>query len=592
MTTRSNRYACLVGLLAVSLLSTCRPADDLGMLPSFTNGRTDFLEEFAFAVRPDARFGSRQSALSGPVWKDSQFTLSRRLVDDEKPYQFKDNELVMVSFWSGTTLADELRDHPATVLFRDPPAPARGLALVNLADAPQNYLDHVAMAAHSHYGAGCGNVEVLNLALVADGLSAPTPPVYSELVKLPEVEALTAQVRRSNLEQTIQTLEARGTRWHTTASGLGTPDAIQTLFASAAAGLTPAPQYQQIDHAGTGRTQQKSLVVALPGQTEDDVTVIIGAHLDSTSPPNASGALAPGADDDATGIATMVEAMRIIAAGNNKFRRRIEFHAYGAEEIGLVGSKDIATRYETAGRRVAGMLQIDMTAFAKNPSDTTIWLVTNDTSATLRRSLKDLLTTYLGGGFQEMGLMGGSSDHRSWTSAGFHAVFPFQHPVDFNKRLHTDGDTFANLNNFPLAERFARMTLAFLAHHAGLVSAENSYATLAEGLEGEDTDLALAVVNARDTGVGSDGEVQIAVAANEKVASVEACAIAAADARTCSGERLLLTQASDDGLPAGRKFFVSEVIPAPTDGSLWRLFGYDDKDALESLRTVRLAAKP
>ena len=83
--------------------------------------------------------------------------------------------------------------------------------------------------------------------------------------------------------------------------------------------------------------------MTIPGTSDAQATgpvVIIGAHLDSINKTDHT-TPAPGADDDASGIATLVEIVQQIATGHLTFQRTVELHAYAAEEVGLVGSLDV-----------------------------------------------------------------------------------------------------------------------------------------------------------------------------------------------------------------------------------------------------------
>ncbi|MEZ5545506.1 MAG: M28 family peptidase [Lysobacteraceae bacterium] len=84
-----------------------------------------------------------------------------------------------------------------------------------------------------------------------------------------------------------------------------------------------------------------------PAQTLPDEIVVMGGHLDSISnvkrpgnPQNAS-ARSPGADDDASGIAVMTEALRV-AWAMAETQRTVKFMAYAAEEVASTARKAIA----------------------------------------------------------------------------------------------------------------------------------------------------------------------------------------------------------------------------------------------------------
>ncbi|MEZ4743389.1 MAG: M20/M25/M40 family metallo-hydrolase [Bdellovibrionota bacterium] len=177
----------------------------------------------------------------------------------------------------------------------------------------------------------------------------------------------------------------------------------------------------EYQHTNITFIEQNSVIAKIPGTDPNAGTIIIGAHLDSINLENKNNA--PGADDDASGVAVLIETIRNIASSKAQFRHDIEFHAYAAEEVGLVGSRDIAEAYNTQNKKIAAMMQLDMVSWSSDPSDTTIYLVENDTSSNLRREVKNLLTAYLNGNYGEMALKAGTSDHKSWNSLGFKPSF-------------------------------------------------------------------------------------------------------------------------------------------------------------------------
>ncbi|KAJ3085113.1 Leucine aminopeptidase 1 [Quaeritorhiza haematococci] len=69
---------------------------------------------------------------------------------------------------------------------------------------------------------------------------------------------------------------------------------------------------------------------------------------------------APGADDDASGVAISVETLRAFVDSGFRPNNPLEFHFYAAEEIGLKGSRSIARTMRAAGTPVRAMFQLDM----------------------------------------------------------------------------------------------------------------------------------------------------------------------------------------------------------------------------------------
>lgn len=94
-----------------------------------------------------------------------------------------------------------------------------------------------------------------------------------------------------------------------------------------------------------------NVVAVLPGQAYPDQIYIVGAHYDSVD--------CPGADDNASGVAAVLEAARILS--QYAFERTILFIGFDREEDGLIGSYGYATTH--ASDDIRGMLSLDMIAF-------------------------------------------------------------------------------------------------------------------------------------------------------------------------------------------------------------------------------------
>ena len=93
-------------------------------------------------------------------------------------------------------------------------------------------------------------------------------------------------------------------------------------------------------------TEVSNVIAEIPGREEPNSIVIVGAHLDSWHP-------ATGAQDNGTGVATVLETARAIQSLNRPPRRTLRFILFGGEEQGLVGS----TAY--AKKHAADMASID-----------------------------------------------------------------------------------------------------------------------------------------------------------------------------------------------------------------------------------------
>jgi leucyl aminopeptidase len=204
------------------------------------------------------------------------------------------------------------------------------------------------------------------------------------------------------------------------------------------------------------------VILTIKGTTNPGKIVVIGGHLDSTIGWTNENSIAPGADDDASGIATLQEVMRVLLSSNYKPRRTLQFMAYAAEEVGLKGSQGIAADYQSKGKKVVGVLQLDMTNYQGASSDIT--MITDYTNAAQNKFVKDLAAYYLPSlNVNEDRCGYACSDHASWTNKGYVASFPFEAPMgQDNPYIHTGNDTISKSgNNANHALKFAKLALAY-----------------------------------------------------------------------------------------------------------------------------------
>jgi bacterial leucyl aminopeptidase len=273
------------------------------------------------------------------------------------------------------------------------------------------------------------------------------------------VTPMLTQVQDSQILSTIQTLSDFQNRYYTTSHGTAASKHIYDTWTALAAGKGYA-SVRQVTHAAW---PQKSVVLTLQGQSRKKQIIVLGGHMDSIlSGGTNENSRAPGADDDASGIASLTEVIRVLMANNYRPERTIEFMAYAAEEVGLRGSDAIARDYKAQRKKVKGVLQLDMTNYQGTATD--IYLYTDYTNASQNQFLANLASTYLPTltvGYDRCGY--GCSDHASWTNQGFPASFPFE--SSFNTHdpyIHSSNDTLANMGNQAAhAAKFAKLALAY-----------------------------------------------------------------------------------------------------------------------------------
>lgn len=112
-------------------------------------------------------------------------------------------------------------------------------------------------------------------------------------------------------------------------------------------------------------TTAVQVVAKIPGA--DDRVILIGAHLDSLNlSVDAKTGRAPGANDDASGVAAVMELVRILST--RKWQHTLIFVAFSGEEQGLLGSRALARRAKADGWKLDAVLSNDTVGSSKNKS--------------------------------------------------------------------------------------------------------------------------------------------------------------------------------------------------------------------------------
>jgi leucyl aminopeptidase len=273
------------------------------------------------------------------------------------------------------------------------------------------------------------------------------------------VKPTLAQMDDKRIGDTIVKLSGFPNRYFNSEHGKAASDWLRARWAELGA-RHPGVTVAHYAHKGYG---QPSVIATIAGSDKAEQVIVLGAHLDSiniASPGNAG--KAPGADDDASGVAGLTEVLRVLAESDYKPRRTIKLIAYAAEEVGLRGSQDIAREHKRNGIDVVGVLQLDMTNYKGSNKD--VVLISDYTDAAQNAFLGKLLASYLPAltvGMDQCGYA--CSDHAAWNAQGFATSMPFESMLrEDNPKIHTKDDSYAASGNQAVhALKFARLAAAY-----------------------------------------------------------------------------------------------------------------------------------
>jgi Zn-dependent M28 family amino/carboxypeptidase len=206
-----------------------------------------------------------------------------------------------------------------------------------------------------------------------------------------------------------------------------------------------------------------NLVADAPGHgPAPRALVLVTAHLDSVNWEGGASAAAPGADDNASGCAGVLEMARILAPAPR--RHDLRFVLFGGEEQGLFGSKHHVGRLPARERaRIRAVLNMDMIA-STNTGERSVLLEGAQLSATLLDGLAAEAATWTKLAV-ERSLRAANSDHVPFIDAGIPAVLTIEGADHTNDRVHSARDALSEID-VALAAEIVRMNVAFVARSA------------------------------------------------------------------------------------------------------------------------------
>jgi len=200
------------------------------------------------------------------------------------------------------------------------------------------------------------------------------------------------------------------------------------------------------------------------GTKYPDEFVVLGGHYDSLTWSGAE----PGADDNASGSAGVLEIARILS--QYEFDRSIIFCAFSGEEYGLYGSAAYAARCAQQGMDILGYFNMDMIGYLKPGNQPMTSLIYPQSAQELASFYTSVTSTYLPNFVvTPASFSGGDSDHTSFNQNGYMGIFPFEDVNNYSPYIHTSNDLVGpSYNNESQAVIFTKAILASVVTMANL----------------------------------------------------------------------------------------------------------------------------
>jgi len=282
-------------------------------------------------------------------------------------------------------------------------------------------------------------------------------PVITE--ENPIIREMMNQVSMDSLEATVQFLQDYGERKFNGTHIAQARDWVEAKMI--ALGLETEIQQFYVS-SWMGSATCYNVIGIQRGTLYPDTYVVCGGHYDSF----AWGGQCPGADDNATGTAAVLESARILT--QYEFEYSIIYCAFSAEECGLYGSEAYANRCASQGMEILGYFNNDMNGYLHPGDEIHIDCIYPNSVAPIGNYYINVGAVY----FPEMQVRHvnfneGDSDHTSFNNAGYMGIYPFEDYQNYSPDIHTSYDLIGNsVNSFEMSQRYTQMNIGCLTELA------------------------------------------------------------------------------------------------------------------------------
>lgn len=291
-------------------------------------------------------------------------------------------------------------------------------------------------------------------------------PVVTE--ENPIIREMMNQVNMDSLQATVQHLQDYQNRLWNSQNAFDASDWIAGRMAALGLEVEQQPFYAS---TWTGSGQAAPNVIGIQrGTLYPDVYVVCGSHFDSFSyEAMYGGGACPGADDNATGVASVLESARIMT--QYEFEYSIVYCAYGCEEMGLYGSEAYASRCQQEGMEILGYFNNDMNGYLYG-DQIHIDCIYPNTVAPIGDYYMNVGSVY----FPELPIRHvnfneGDSDHTSFNNHGYMGIYPFEDYENYSPYIHTTNDIIGtSVTSFEMSQQYCRMNIGCLAELANPIT--------------------------------------------------------------------------------------------------------------------------
>lgn len=274
------------------------------------------------------------------------------------------------------------------------------------------------------------------------------------------IEELVARVSAESSEQNLVRLRRFRTRYSTTDSCRRAVEWMQRRLQEYGCDSV----WLEVFRAGYA----PNVVGRKQGKVNPQQVYVVCGHIDCTS--ESPSTLAPGSDDNASGVNVVLEACRVFQ--DVEFEKTVLFIGFSGEEQGLVGSDSFVRRCRNRGDSIALAINFDMVSYALTDSQLIVYTSLLPQTKQFAEFFVAQAQRFTELKCRTMLLDDAASDHYSFWKYGYLAIR--SRYKDRTPKYHTTGDTIGpfryvncGTNNFPMHVEVIKALVATVARLAG-----------------------------------------------------------------------------------------------------------------------------
>lgn len=292
------------------------------------------------------------------------------------------------------------------------------------------------------------------------------------------VRAMVGEVNRTTVSSFVATLSGE-----TTATVGGAPYRILTRATGSGTPIAKATQYahEYMVRKGLGVTYHQwspeappSLVATTTGTTRASEIVLVIAHLDDAP----TSGIAPGADDDASGVAAIMAAADICS--RRKFQRTIRFVLFTGFEQSLLPCDRYAQDAHDRGDNIVAVLNLDMIGYNNGTARFEMHTrAPTEAGYAPELEMAGMITKIVPGYGLSSSLIPALRSGQYYTAVnsfrkyGYPGLLLIEQKEDFNPYPHTADDRLSKLDTLYL-QNVTKVAVALVGHLAMLAPPPNS----------------------------------------------------------------------------------------------------------------------